>query len=275
MMIRKSDGTEQRFDEQKLARALERARVPAASTQTIVSHIGNLVRPGTTTQEIHARVLHQLESQDALAAARYNLKHAMFALGPTGFPFETFFANVMTAYGWKTQTGVFIAGQCVKHEIDVYGERDEERRAIEVKYHNTAGGRSDVKVALYVHARHLDLHARDPQLIGALVTNTQFTTDAIAYGECVGMKMKSWNYPENKGLSVYIEDKRLYPLTVFNDIPASSRALFLKDERVMASDLCDLPASAAAHYHLPPAQFASLQERARILCLEHQDSSVS
>ena len=271
-MIRKSDGSEQSFDEAKLARSLQRARVGETTTQEIVSHVANLVRPGTGTQEIHARVLHQLETQDVLSAARYNLKHAMFSLGPSGFPFEQFFSHVMRAYGWKTQTDAHILGKCVQHEIDIYGERGKEKRAIEAKYHNTADGRSDVKVALYVHARHLDLHARDAKLIGALVTNTQFTTDAIAYGECVGMKMKAWNYPKDKGLAVYIEDKRLYPLTVFNDIPSASLALLLADERVMASDLCDLPPDAADRYKIARGLFTNLQERAKALCLEHRES---
>ncbi|MBI2476584.1 hypothetical protein HYV72_00260, partial [Candidatus Uhrbacteria bacterium] len=105
MQIIKSDGKLANFDEARLARALDRARVDKAIAQEIMRDITKLVRPGTSTQLIHDRVLHALEEHDLTAAARFNLKHAMLNLGPSGFPFEQYFARLMQAYGWHTQVG--------------------------------------------------------------------------------------------------------------------------------------------------------------------------
>lgn len=274
MRIRKSDGTEEDFREEKIAVALERARVPEPERHAIVQEVEHLVRPGTTTAQVHDRVLHALEAQNPLGAARYNLKHAMLRLGPTGFPFEQYFARLMQAYGWETQVGAHVPGKCVMHEIDVYAKRQGEVRAVEAKYHNTSGGRTDVKVALYVHARHLDLQARDEHTIGMLVTNTAFTRDAIVYGECVNMKMKGWNYPENRGIAHYIETLGLYPITVFSRMPSQAVNTLMKNGLVLVSDLC-----AIEHNHARAMGFRNAEELqtyqalAHELCIKLEESS--
>lgn len=269
MNIRKSDGTLQAFNGQKIERALERAQVDHAITKRILEELPRFVRPGTSTQEIHQRVLHMLEQEDPVGAARYHLKHAMFDLGPSGYPFEEYVSQLLQAYGWKTQVSKEVWGQCVDHEIDVYAEREDEIRAIEAKYRNRPGGRVDIKVALYVHARHLDLAAKDANVQGALFTNTSFTRSARQYGECVGMKMKGWNYPQDNGIAKYIEQKQLYPVTVFSSLPGRSVKRFTKDGIVMAHQLCELPATSASDYQLSEHTFTQLQEHARNLCQKH------
>lgn len=267
MYIRKSDGTEQEFQEEKLAQALERARITGSTQQEIVRDVSRMIHPGTSTGQVHDRVLHALEARDPLAAARYHLKRAMLHLGPTGFPFEVYFSRLMQSYGWKTEVGARVPGKCVLHEVDIYAKRNGETRAVEAKYHNTAGGRTDVKVALYVHARHLDLQAKDPGTIGMLVTNTTFTSDAIAYGECVEMKMKAWNYPANMGLAHYIEELQLYPVTVFPQLPPQAIGTLMKHRFVLAKDLCELPATSFRQYGFSSAtSLQHFQSLAHQLC---------
>ncbi|PIR47486.1 hypothetical protein COV06_03480 [Candidatus Uhrbacteria bacterium CG10_big_fil_rev_8_21_14_0_10_50_16] len=269
MHIRKSDGTMQPFDRRKLERALTRALVSPAAKQEVLTTIPRMVRPGTSTQQIHTRVLHLLESIDPVGAARFNLKHAMFQLGPSGFPFEQYIARILSAYGWQTETGKFVQGKCVQHEIDVYAKREGEIRAIEAKYRNTAGGRVDIKVALYVHARHLDLSARDPSVVGALFTNTELTETARIYSECVGMKVMAWNYPVDDGLAKFIEQKHLYPLTVFSRIPMHVVSKLTRDGIVLANQLCELEASQFSKYGLRKEDTQNLQNDSRDLCALH------
>jgi hypothetical protein len=267
MQIRKSDGRTVSFDEAQLARSLRRARVETGMVKEVVSEIAKMVRPGTSTLQIHERTLHYLEKRDLTSAARFNLKHAMLALGPTGYPFEEYVAKLMQAYGWTTKVGVTVPGKCIEHEVDVYGERKgSKKRAVEAKYHNRAGGRSDVKVALYVYARHLDLEARDPNVKGVLITNTEFTNDAMLYGECVGMKMKAWNYPKDEGLNKYIEQKNLYPVTVFAQIQKRVVSNLIRDGIVLAEQLCELSYSEAKKYQFNEETFEQIQKHARQLC---------
>lgn len=266
MQIRKSDGTLQSFAGEKLERALTRAQVNPRVITDILTTLPRLIRPGTSTQHIHARVLHMLESADPVGAARYNLKHAMFLLGPSGFPFEHYVARLLQAYGWKAEVSKMVPGACVQHEIDVYAERDGAIRAIEAKYRNRPSGRVDIKTALYVHARHQDLLAYNPAVEGALFTNTQFTDSARAYGECVNMKMKGWNYPQDEGIAKYIEQKQLYPLTVFSRIPTHVVARLARDGIVLVSELCKLSEAQLRQYDLDVRLLPDLQQHATALC---------
>jgi len=267
MQIRKSDGTKQKFDEQKLARGLERAKVPKSLITETIKHIEKMSRPGTSTNAIHTNTLHFLEARDPASAARYNLKRAMLNIGPSGYPFENYIAKLMQAYGWKTQVGITIPGKCVTHEIDIYGEREGSKdRAVEAKYHSRVGIKTDVKTTLYVKARHDDLTTKNPNLKGVLITNTQFTADAIAYGECTGMKMKGWDYPKNEGLAKYIEDKQLYPITVFSKIQKHITSKLTNHGIVLASELCELKHHDAKQFGLSQLKLEEIQQEAKLLC---------
>ncbi|OGL71455.1 hypothetical protein A3C17_03640 [Candidatus Uhrbacteria bacterium RIFCSPHIGHO2_02_FULL_53_13] len=267
MHILKSDGRQVAFDGERLTRSLRRAKIDDATVKDAVEHMTKMIRPGSSTQQIHDRVLHFIAQRDSIGAARYNLKHAMLQLGPTGFPFEMYLGKLMEAYGWSVQVGVTIPGMCIEHEVDVYGKREgSKNRAVEAKYHNTAGGRTDVKVTLYVYARHLDLEKRDPNCRGVLITNTEFTHDAILYGECVGMKMKAWNYPQDEGLAKYIEQKGLYPITTLPQLPRRTAANLLHDGIVLSSQLCHLSREDARAYGLQDDAFDRLQQEATRLC---------
>ena len=267
MQIQKSDGRRVAFDEARLARSLEHARIKEGLIDDAVKEITKMVRPGTSTQQIHKRTLHFLEQRDLTGAARFNLKHSMLALGPTGYPFEEYVSKLMQAYGWTTKVGVTVPGRCIEHEVDVYGERKgSKKRAVEAKYHNRAGGRSDIKTALYVYARHLDLEARDPNVKGVLITNTEFTNDAMLYGECVGMKMKAWNYPNGEGLNKYIEQKNLYPVTVFAQIKKRVVSNLIRAGIVLAEQLCTISFEEAKKYQFNEKTFEIIQKHAKQLC---------
>ena len=47
------------------------------------------------------------------------LKQAIMELGPSGFPFEQFVAELLKCRGYQIKVGVIVEGHCVNHEIDV------------------------------------------------------------------------------------------------------------------------------------------------------------
>ncbi|HJN85334.1 MAG TPA: restriction endonuclease [Patescibacteria group bacterium] len=274
MQIQKSDGSIEQFQGSKIEHAMQRAKVSESAMKEVLETVPKMIRTGTSTNTIHQRVLHILEEIDPTGAARFNLKHSMLQLGPTGFPFEHYFARLMNEYGWTTKVGVTLMGRCVSHEVDVYGKREGSKdRAVEAKYHNSSGRKTDIKTALYVYGRHEDLQARDANIRGVLVTNTQFTKDAIAYGECMEMKMKGWNYPKNEGLAKYIEDKELYPVTVFSKIPKHSISKMTHEGLVLASELCSLSTDDAKRFGIGEKQLKELQGLTTSLCHMPKKSS--
>jgi hypothetical protein len=131
-----------------------------------VQHILDVVRDelyqGISTREIYNRAFGLLKKKQPVFASKYKLKKAIYELGPTGFPFEEYVAELFKAkFGYKTLTGQVVLGGCVPHEIDVVGWNDEKLIMAEVKYHSDAASKTDLKVALYVLARFEDISETD------------------------------------------------------------------------------------------------------------------
>jgi hypothetical protein len=184
ILITKADGEREPFKPEKLEQSLERAGASSTARARILAHVLQELREGMLTEEIYRHAFEKLrQEEETPVAARYSMKRAIFALGPSGFPFELFFSEVLKAHGWKTRADIMLMGRCAGHEVDVVAEKDGKRVAIEAKFHNDPGGKTDIKDALYVHARHLDLQQSPDENSrvdeGWLVTNTRFTRNAI------------------------------------------------------------------------------------------------
>src|SRR3989344_5788600 len=210
VLITKADGEQEPFDPAKLETSLERAGASSTARARIAARVTRELHPGITTEEIYRRAYEILRKEESPpVAARYSIKRAVFDLGPSGFPFEQFFAEVLRAHGWNTRTGVALTGRCAPHEVDVLAEKKGRRVGIEAKFHNEPGGKTDIKDALYVHARYEDLK-NSPEASsrvdeGWLVTNTRFTRNAIRYAQCSNLTLIGWDYPRSRNLLSLIE----------------------------------------------------------------------
>src|SRR3989338_2077406 len=158
ILITKADGEKEPFDPGKLEHSLQLAGASSTMRASVLAEVMRELRPGMMTEDIYRRAYEILKRADVLPVAeRYSIKRAVFALGPSGFPFEQFLAEVMRAHGWKAQTGVALNGRCAPHEVDVVAQKNGRRVGREAKGHNDAGGKTDSKDALYVYARYEDL----------------------------------------------------------------------------------------------------------------------
>ncbi len=115
---------------------------------------------------------------------------------------------------------------------------------VECKFHNRMGIKSDVKVTLYVYARFEDIrdaweadHKSSSHFHHVwLATNTQFTSEAIKYGECKGMKLLGWGYPAKDNLAQLIEKYNLFPITTLTSLTKSQKRQFMKKGFVLCKD---------------------------------------
>jgi hypothetical protein len=245
VLIKKLDGTVEPFDESKLRMSLDRSGASSDAISRIVSHINGLVTEGMTTSLIYKHAFEMLKEKERTPAARYSLKRAVMELGPSGFPFEKFIGEILKTKGYKITIGATIDGACASHEIDVLAEKDDELILIEAKFHNELKVKSDLKVALYVHARYEDLkknnfggYLKDGQHHACwIVTNTDFTYNAVKYGKCVQMKVIGWSQPVGKSLQDLIEETALHPLTCLTTISDNEKKEILKQGSVLCRDL--------------------------------------
>ncbi len=222
LYVVKADGTRELFDQSKLEMSLKRAGASSQTVSKIIEHVKVHYGKGDiTTHEIYRHSFELLHKDEKPIAIKYSLKRAIMELGPTGFPFEDFVAEIFRQKGFNAETGKVVKGFCVEHEIDVVAWNEEKLIMVEAKFHNEAGVRSDLKVALYIKARFDDLrkmkfnYGKERELDeGWLITNTKFTSTAIEYGSCQGgIKMIGWNYPPIGNLHDMIIESKLHPLT--------------------------------------------------------------
>jgi hypothetical protein len=245
IQIKITTGAIEDFTEDKLYNSMRSAGVEHSLAQEVVRMVVHDNNNLASTDILHAATSQALVRKDALAAAaRYNLKRAIIDLGPSGYPFEQYIAQIFEAYGYTTKTNQMIRGKCIMHETDVIAKRGNEHYMIECKHHHYAGAKTNAKVALYVYARFLDIVDSWSKQEGTskdnhrpwLVTNTRASSDAIAYAECVGMKVLAWHYPENAGLNHFIESKRLYPITVLPKLSARAKTALLKQDIILVKE---------------------------------------
>ncbi len=258
--VEKASGEREAFSEEKLFASLVHAGASEELAGRVIDQMDELIRPGVTSAKIYRQALRILHKEAHSLAARYSLKQAIMALGPSGYPFERLIAALFEKQGYNTEVDVVLQGACVQHEVDVVATRPGHRALVECKYRNNHGNKADVKVALYVHARSEDLAknpANEPFQEFWLATNAKFTRDAIQYGECAGLKLLSWDYPEGRGLRERIHLSQIHPITCLTSLKVWQKRELLKQNLVMCSELTRRPevldavgVKAAAHRRL-------------------------
>ena len=245
--IIKSSGQREKFLTEKLAESLMRSGAAPEVALDIARQVEKQISPSSNTKSIFRLAKKMLRKHNAVSGMKYSLKNALSALGPSGYPFEKYVARILKVYGYEVEVDKILEGYCVSHEVDVYGRKGNEHSVIECKYHSNGGNATDVKVALYIHARFEDIRKafvansdKGALLRGWLVTNTRCTTDAIKYAECAGLKIVSWRYPAKESLEKIIEEKRLYPVTLLPSARKKSLESLFRNDIILAQEIADM-----------------------------------
>lgn len=236
IMVTKASGIQVPFDMEKLKKSLLRSGAGNDQADEIVSRIREIIVDGMSTKKIYKKAFQLLQNLSGPVAARYKLKQAIMELGPSGFPFEQFFAELLKDKGYKVKVGEIVQGHCIDHEIDIIAEIGDQHFIIECKYHNHQGNISDVKIPLYIHSRFLDIEKKWKMVEGHfekfhqpwVVTNTRFSNDATRYGRCMNMNLISWDYPKNNGLKEWIDHSGLHPITSLTTLSQGEKQILLE-----------------------------------------------
>lgn len=236
LIVQKASGELVPFDEYKLKRSLQRSGADDLLVKEISRQLSGELYPGISTGEIYRKAFALLRSSSRPLAARYRLKNAIMELGPSGFPFEKYFAELLKNQGVAVRTNIFLEGTCVSHEVDVLAETDGTVHFIECKFHNDRGLVTDVKVPLYIHSRFRDIESRQKNeaefkgrvLKGWVVTNTKFSEDAVKYGLCAALELVGWDFPKGRSLRDIIDITGLYPVTCLTTITQREKQWLLE-----------------------------------------------
>ncbi len=263
MQIRKANGTIEQFDEKKLIKALSQTGAKIDTARDISNYVKDKCYQSykdnqpIKTDYIYRLAFKHLKNISKASALKFSLKRSMLEIGPSGFPFEKFIADIWRHEGYNAITGQMVYGKCVSHEVDVVAWRNDELVMVEAKYHSDAGSRTDLKNALYVKARYDDLRqntfsiesldtkatkgldsAMSKTLTeGWLITNTYFSDTAIIYANCNNLKLMSFDYPLDGSLQDKIIGYSLYPITILTTLTKEEKVRLIEKDIILCKTL--------------------------------------
>ncbi len=248
LKVIKASGEAEEFDINKLINSLIHSGATEEIASDIAKKVESQITPSMPTKHIYKIARKLLRKYSKTAGMRYSIKKAIYLLGPSGYQFEKYFTGILKAYGYSAETNRFLKGYCVTHEIDIFATIDGIGSIIECKYHSNGGNPTDVKTALYVYSRFMDIKKASelnpeigvPVKEGWLVTNTRCTSEAIQYAKCVGMKIVSWKYPSENSLEKMIEGKRLYPVTILPSIKKPAIEMLFQNNIIFVRDIAEM-----------------------------------
>lgn len=243
ILIKKYSGDLVPFNSEKIKSTCLRAGASEELATRIAEKVSSKVYREMTTKEIMRLTLRLLDKEQPAVAARYTLRDAIFRLGPAGFDFEKYIAELLRAYGYKTKLPPILHGACVDHEVDILAEQDNRTAMIECKLRQASGIFITIKDVMSTWARFLDLI--DGSKIGKcphldeswIITNAKMSYDGIKFGHCKNMKILSWDHPNNRPLPAWIDDKALYPITVLRSLDRYSQSAFARAGLLLVRDL--------------------------------------
>lgn len=251
MKVVKHSGNIVDFEPEKLQKSLLKSGASQVAVTTIMKSIQSQIYDGISTKQIYKMAFALLKKEANSHAAQYNLRAAIQMLGPAGFFFEKYVARLFTSEHYKTITNVTLQGKCVSHEIDVVVRKNDNNAMIECKFHAGRDAVSDVKIPMYILSRFNDLKDKKHSIFTNndtisgcwIVTNNRFSSDAIAFGTCSGIKLLSWDYPNHENLRAKIDNEKLYPITCLTTLTITEKDKLLVLDIILARELINNLAS--------------------------------
>ncbi|MCF6342616.1 MAG: hypothetical protein L3J31_07415, partial [Bacteroidales bacterium] len=104
--------------------------------------------------------------------------------------------------------------------------------------------KSDLKVALYIQSRFVDLktawelsNGNETQYRGMVVCNTRFSDDAMQFAKCAGLGLVSWDYPAGNSLKDWIDRSGYHPITSLHSLKKREKQELLEEGIVLCREL--------------------------------------
>lgn len=249
MIVIKSSGETEPFSWQRIYDSARKAGATREIAVEVADQIKLETKEQVNTAQIGRRVEQLLKKSDAGSAMRFNLPEAMRRLGPTGFPFENYVGRIFESQGFQVKVGCRMKGHCVSHEVDFLAWNNELVYIGECKYHNRRGIKVDLPTALLYAARFDDLERgnfvqnkikQGSRVKSIMVTNTEFTQEAIKYFNCIGKTLWGWKYPTHRGIERMIDEEGIYPITILPSFRSSRLVdVFCQNKLMLAKDVLE------------------------------------
>ncbi len=210
MMVKKADGSLEKFDGWKIMRTCSRAGLDENQSATVLAHVEKKAYDRIPTNALMKIILKEIRKHDGIASMKYSLRAALAALSPEGIFFEHYVKKLLEQYGYKVKHSQIVGGSCVEHEIDLVAEKDNKKIMVECKHHSNYHALVGLGDALVAWAAFEDTKNKNNFEEAWLVSNAKISEHAVRYSQCKGMRALGWT----NELSDMIESKKFYPVTI-------------------------------------------------------------
>lgn len=244
IFVKKSDGSGQPFDKNKIIRTCLRMHASQEHAGTVADKVESKVYDGIPTKEILKMIFFYLKNYRPEVKYRIDLREAISLLRPRP-DFENFVCLLLQEYGYKVSPPQLIQGRCVEHEVDAVARRGNETIYVEVKHHFQHHTYTGVGVFLESWSTFLDLSDGYEQNKNnfkfnkiLIVCNTKFSDHALQYAKCKHINYIGWNVPE-RSLETMVEEKKFYPITLLKDMDEKIEARLADNGIVLLKQLVE------------------------------------
>lgn len=241
--IIKKGGEEELFIAEKLCGSIIMAGASEDLAKQVCSIVDESIGSGISTDKIFSTTRKYLKTFDPKIAALYALERGLGALGPSGFLFEQYVAALFEEAGYFVQTNIYAEGEGVQHEVDVWAEKGKVVYVIEAKYRNDYKSKTHINEVMYADARLQDIKRRaekdgsHKEYYMWVVTNTQFTDNAVSYIKYRDIQLMGWDHPTYINLKKIVSDKKLYPVTIIPSITKKFLRALANEKIVLVKSL--------------------------------------
>lgn len=230
--VTKFDGRREPFLKEKIIRTCLRMHASYEQAKIIADEIEKRAYDGIQTKKILEMIFKYLKNFKPEVKYQIDLREAIALLKPKP-DFERFVQLILSEHGYEVKPNLIVPGNCVEYEIDGILKKGNEIIMLEVKHHLNHHVYTGLDVVLEVNSSLEDL--KEGFRLGKnninfskalIVCNTKFSDHAIRYAKCKKIELIGWKYPEEKGLEMLIEEKKLYPITFLKDLDEKTREKF-------------------------------------------------
>ena len=245
MKVKKKTGTAEMFNSKKLCDSMTMVGASNHLAKQICGIVQESVDSGTSSEQIFETTSRYLAEYNPGMAALYRLERGLAALGPSGFIFEQYVEAIMKVMGYRTETNVYLDGEAVTHEIDVWAEKGNTVFIVEAKYRNDFKTKTHINQIMYADSRLEDIRRRavrngdHREYYMWVITNTRFTDNAINYIRYRDIQLLGWDYPKYINLMKIVYEKKLYPVTVLPSINNKIMQHFSNEHIILVRQLVD------------------------------------
>ena len=222
--VTKFDGSRQPYSREKVVTTSRRMGASSENAERIAGEVERRLYDGMPTEEILGIVREFLRECRPGLDLMVDLRKAMSSLRPKP-DFERVVCLLLEEYGYEVTPNQIVRGRCVEHEIDAIARRGGDVVYVEVKHHSNPHVYTGLDIMKEARATFEDLTEGDQlgeKRIGfnksLVICNTKFSDHALRYSACRGIDHIGWKSPVNMGLERRVEEKELYPITMFGGL---------------------------------------------------------